>query len=244
VAPAPGRGGRPRGPPGPTTAPGPSTASWLRGRLRLGAGAATSCVRIARARFGGPLTRTAQALCAGELSVAHAAVLAHGTQELPDQVAAEAEPVLVAAARRLDPLRLRRLLGHLQAGHRPPGGRAGGRAAPPAAWGLWLALSWEGWSPCKDSWRPRLARPCWPPWTLARPSDAQDTPAGTSAALLPWSSWPPHPGGRPAPPERREPPPTGRGGGSGQPARWPRAVGGELGWVGSLAPGGVSAAGL
>ena len=33
-----------------------STAGWLRARLRLGAGAATSLVRTARALFRGPLT--------------------------------------------------------------------------------------------------------------------------------------------------------------------------------------------
>ena len=92
----------------------PSTASWLRNRLRLSAGAATSYVRTARALFRGPLRRTAQALCDGEVSVAHAQVLAHGTHDLPEQVAAEAEPVLLEAARHLDPLRLRRVLGHLQ----------------------------------------------------------------------------------------------------------------------------------
>ena len=55
-----------------------STAGWLRRRLRLGAGAAASSVRTARALFRGPLTQTAQALCDGELSPAHAAVLAAG----------------------------------------------------------------------------------------------------------------------------------------------------------------------
>src|SRR5918995_191299 len=83
-------------------APAPSTAGWLRARLRLSAGAAASLVRTARALFGGPLAGTAQALAEGELSLAHAQVLAHHTQELPAQVAAEAEPVLLEAARRLD----------------------------------------------------------------------------------------------------------------------------------------------
>jgi hypothetical protein len=41
-------------------------------------------------------------------------VLAHGTHDLPDQVTIEAEPVLLDTARRLDPLRLRQLLGHLR----------------------------------------------------------------------------------------------------------------------------------
>src|ERR671910_470502 len=36
--------------------PGSSTAGWLRSRLRLGAGAAASSVRTARALFRGPLT--------------------------------------------------------------------------------------------------------------------------------------------------------------------------------------------
>ena len=65
-----------------------STAGWLRGRLRLGAGAASSAVRTARALFRGPLTQTARALCDGELSAAHAAVVAHGTHQLPDPVTA------------------------------------------------------------------------------------------------------------------------------------------------------------
>src|SRR5512132_129717 len=86
-----------------------STAGWLRARLRMGASAASNAVRTARALFAGPLPRTAQALTDGELSVAHAAVLAHGTHDLPAQVTAEAEPVLVEAARRLDPARLRRV---------------------------------------------------------------------------------------------------------------------------------------
>jgi hypothetical protein len=76
-----------------------STASWLRNRLRLGAGAASNCVRAARAVFRGPLARTGTALTGGPISPAHASVLAHGTQDLSTQVAAEAEPVLLEAAR-------------------------------------------------------------------------------------------------------------------------------------------------
>jgi hypothetical protein len=60
------------------------------------------------------LAGTAAALTAGEISVAHASALTHGTSDLPTQVAAEAEPVLLEAARRMDPPRLRRVLGHLQ----------------------------------------------------------------------------------------------------------------------------------
>jgi hypothetical protein len=45
-----------------------STAAWLRGRLRMGAGAASSVVWTARALVRGPLAGTAQAVWAGELS--------------------------------------------------------------------------------------------------------------------------------------------------------------------------------
>jgi hypothetical protein len=123
--------------------PAPSTASWLRGRLRMGASAATSAVRTARALFRGPLSATAQALCDGELSVAHASALAHGTHDLADHVAAEAEPVLVAAARRLDPPRLRRVIAHLQQVADPEGAadQAERRHSRP---GLWLAPTFEG----------------------------------------------------------------------------------------------------
>ncbi|HEV3013611.1 MAG TPA: DUF222 domain-containing protein, partial [Actinomycetota bacterium] len=90
-----------------------STAAWLRNRLRMGAGTASSAVRTARAVFRGPLAATAEALTGGELSPAHAQVLAHRTHSLPDHVTIQAEPVLVEAARHLDPTRLRRALGHL-----------------------------------------------------------------------------------------------------------------------------------
>jgi hypothetical protein len=81
----------------------PSTTSWLRNQLRLGGGAARQAVRTARALFRGPLGGTAQALAAGELSAAHAGVLAAGTGDLPAHTTVEAEPVLLDAARRLDP---------------------------------------------------------------------------------------------------------------------------------------------
>ena len=80
-----------------------STAAWLRSRLRLGASAAASSVRTARALFGGSLAGTAEALTGGVLSPAHARVLAAGTHELPPHITAEAEPVLLKAARRPGP---------------------------------------------------------------------------------------------------------------------------------------------
>jgi hypothetical protein len=81
--------------------PAPSTAGWLRARLRL------SATPPAWSAPPGPCTAapcpaTGQALADGTISPAHAQVLAAGTQELPTHLATEAEPVLLAAARRLD----------------------------------------------------------------------------------------------------------------------------------------------
>ena len=118
----------------------PSTASWLRARLRLSANAATSAVRTARALFRGPLTRTAEALCDGEVSVAHAAVLAHGTHDLPDHAAAEAEPVLVEAARRLDSPQLRQAVAHLRSVADPDGADRQAERRHQRR-GLWLAAT-------------------------------------------------------------------------------------------------------
>jgi Domain of unknown function (DUF222)/HNH endonuclease len=92
----------------------PSTAGWLRSRARLGAADAAQHVRVARALHRGPLAGTARALAAGEISAAHAAVLARGTQDLGPRTTVAAEPVLVDAARRLDPARLRRVVAHLR----------------------------------------------------------------------------------------------------------------------------------
>jgi hypothetical protein len=101
-----------------------STAAWLRTRLRMSAAAATGSVRTARALFRGPLAATGQAVVDGELSPAHARVLADSTHHLPVQVAAEAEPVLLEAARRLDPPRLRQAVAHLRLVADPQGADA------------------------------------------------------------------------------------------------------------------------
>jgi Domain of unknown function (DUF222)/HNH endonuclease len=101
-----------------------STAGWLRGRLRAGHRQASSWVRTARALFRGPLAGTGRALAAGELSPGHAAVLAAGTVDLPPGTAAEAEPVLLEVAGRLDPPGLRRVLGHLHDVADPEGAEA------------------------------------------------------------------------------------------------------------------------
>jgi Domain of unknown function (DUF222)/HNH endonuclease len=158
--------------------PAASTAGWLRARLRLSAGAATSLVRTARALFRGPLTGTGQALVAGEVSLAHAQVLAHGTHELPDHVAAEAEPVLLDAARRLDPPRLRRAVAHLRLVADPEGADAQAESQHERR-GVWLSATWEGMVALQGLLEPEagqtLAAALEP---LARPANAHDTRSG------------------------------------------------------------------
>jgi hypothetical protein len=163
-----------------------STAGWLRQRLRMGAGAASSAVRTARALFRGPLTATATALTDGELSPAHATVLAHGTHDLPHQLTSDAEPVLVEAALRLDPPWLRRVVGHLCLVADPD--RADHQAQRRhARRGLWLASTWEGMVAVNGCWRPRPARPCWPPWNRwpVQPVPATTPEAAANARLMP-----------------------------------------------------------
>jgi hypothetical protein len=70
-------------------------------------------------------------------------VLAHGTHDLPAPTAAEAEPVLLEAARRLDPPRLRRVVTHLRWVADPD--TAEGRAERQHQQrGPWLAPTFEG----------------------------------------------------------------------------------------------------
>jgi hypothetical protein len=155
-----------------------STAAWLRNRLHLGAGAAASMVRTARALFRGPLTNTAQALCGGEISTAHAAVLAHGTRDLPTQVAAEAEPVLLEAAARLDPPRLRRVLDHLQLVADPDGADHQAERRYQRR-GLWLASTVEGMVALNGLLDPEGGHTLLAALeSLARPADGHDPRSG------------------------------------------------------------------
>jgi hypothetical protein len=155
-----------------------STASWLRTRLRMSAGAASNAVRTARALFGGPLPQTAKALTAGQLSVAHASVLTAGTHDLPHYVTAEAEPVLLEAARRLDPPRLRRVLGHLQLITDPEGADRQAERRH-ARRGLWLSSTLDNMVAIDGLLEPEagqiLVSALEP---LARPTTAEDTRSG------------------------------------------------------------------
>jgi hypothetical protein len=158
--------------------PAPSTASWLRGRLRMGAGAAHSAVRTARALFRGPLSGTAQALVYGELSVAHAKVVVDGTHHLPDHVVVAAEPVVLEAARHIDPPQLRRLIGHLVQVADPEGADRQAERRH-ARRGLWLSPTWDGMVAVDGLLEPEAGQTVLAALEpLARPADADDTRKG------------------------------------------------------------------
>jgi Domain of unknown function (DUF222) len=155
-----------------------STAGWLRGRLRAGATQASGWVRVARALFRGPLAGTGQALAAGEITSAHAAVLAVGTQDLPAPTAAQAEPVLLEAARRLDPPRLRRLVAHLRGVADPDGAEAQARRRHEQR-GLSVSPTFEGMVAIDGLLDPEAGETLLAALEpLARPASAEDERSG------------------------------------------------------------------
>jgi hypothetical protein len=184
--------------------PAASTAGWLRRRARLGATDAHQRVRVARALHRGPLGGTAKALADGEISSTHAAVLAGGTQDLPAGTAAEAEPVLVAAARRLDPPRLRRLVAHLAVVADPDAAqeqaqRQHGRR------GLWVSPTLAGMVALDGLLDPEAGATLLAALEpLARPSGAEDERSGAqrrpAARRRAGRAGPPRAGRRPAAP--------------------------------------------
>src|SRR5918993_4550107 len=152
---------------------------WLQQLAAVDARTATSAVRTARALFRGPLTKTARALTSGELSPVHAQVVAHGTHHLPEHVTVEAEPVLVQAARQLDPTGLRRLLGHLLQVADPDSAHRD-RERRHARRGLWLAPTFEGMVAVDGLLEPEAGQTLLAALEpLARPADATDTRSGS-----------------------------------------------------------------
>ena len=155
-----------------------STAGWLRRRLRMSAGAAASLVRTARALYRGPLTATGQALTDGELVGGPRPGVGPGTQDLPAHLAAEAEPVLVEAARRLDPPRLRRAVAHLRLVADPDGADTQAERRHQRR-GLWLSPTWEGMVALNGLLDPEAGQTLLAALEpLARPSDAADARTG------------------------------------------------------------------
>src|SRR5215217_6525997 len=158
--------------------PAPSTAGWLRNRLRMGAGAARDAVRTARALFRGPLPHTAQALTSGAISSAHARVLARGTQHVPDHLTREAEPVLLEAASHLDPPWLRRAVAHLLEVADPESADAA-RQRRHERRGLWLTPTFEGMVAVAGLLEPEAGQTVMAALEpLARPADAEDSRSG------------------------------------------------------------------
>ncbi len=86
--------------------------SWLRWKCRLGPGAASE--RVALARQLTELAATRQALASGEIGYHHAAAITRAAVEVGPEALSQAEPMLLEAARQLDPHRLRLLTLHLR----------------------------------------------------------------------------------------------------------------------------------
>ena len=89
-----------------------STGAWLSRQTRSGGAAAARAVKLAT-DLDDRLPATAEALSDGAVSPEHASVIAHATSRLPDGLSgdqvATVEASLVAKARRVDPVQLRRL---------------------------------------------------------------------------------------------------------------------------------------
>ena|SRR5829696_4544844 len=158
--------------------PAASTASWLCNGLRLGAGRPVRPSRPPGRCSAAPFTQTADALTSGQLSAAHARVLAQGTRPLPDHRTRDAEPVLVEAARRLDPPRLRQAVGYLLQVADPQGADAA-RQHRHERRGLWLSPTLDGMVAIDGLLEPeagQTVRAALQP--LARPADADDRRKG------------------------------------------------------------------
>jgi hypothetical protein len=83
------------------------TKSWLYYKCNLAYSAASDQFEVARQL--GILPATKEAFADGEISYKHAAMIARTAEKLGDKMDAQAESILVNAAKELDPLRLRRL---------------------------------------------------------------------------------------------------------------------------------------
>ncbi|HSS94550.1 MAG TPA: DUF222 domain-containing protein, partial [Candidatus Dormibacteraeota bacterium] len=79
--------------------------AWLRWKCNLTYTAATAQVEVARQLES--LPQTSQAFAAGDFSYRHASMIARTAEKLGDKMEANAEDILVTAARELDPDRFR-----------------------------------------------------------------------------------------------------------------------------------------
>jgi hypothetical protein len=114
----------------------------------------------------------------GAISPAHARVVADGTHQLPAHVTTEAEPVLVEAAGRLDPPRLRQAVGYLCQVADPDGAGAVAEHRHQRR-GLWLAPTWDGMVAVDRLLEPEAGHTLLAALEpLARPANAEDARSG------------------------------------------------------------------
>src|SRR5712691_4036188 len=89
-----------------------SARAWLRWQLNLTA--TTASERVAISRKMAALPKTEEALADGDISYRHVALIAETAGQLGDKFEAQAETILVDAAKELDPWRLQRAIWHLK----------------------------------------------------------------------------------------------------------------------------------
>jgi hypothetical protein len=89
-----------------------SAKAWLRWKCNLTPGAASDQVEVARELDS--LPQAAKAFADGDISYRHAALIAHTAEAVGDKMEAEAETILVTAAKELDPHRLKIACMHLR----------------------------------------------------------------------------------------------------------------------------------
>ncbi len=89
-----------------------SARAWLRWQLNLTV--TTASERVAISRKLAALANTEQALADGDISYRHAVLIAETASQLGDKFEAQAETILVDAAKELDPWRLQRAIWHLK----------------------------------------------------------------------------------------------------------------------------------
>ena len=82
-----------------------SSKPWLRWQCNLSPAAASDRVEVSR--LIASLPETAKAFAEGEISYQHAAMIARAAEKLGDKMESNAESILVAAAKEMDPARLR-----------------------------------------------------------------------------------------------------------------------------------------
>ena len=82
-----------------------SSKPWLRWQCHLSPAAASDRVEVSRLMAS--LPQTVKAFSDGEISYQHAALIARTAEKLGDKMEAQAESILVTAAKELDPARLR-----------------------------------------------------------------------------------------------------------------------------------------